>query len=545
MNKLARSQQVSSLTSSSWACFVIAVLLTGILPACKEGGRSGNSVGTSLAPPAEPDPPGDVPGFPLIDHVDQALITSGTIGFDELFLLGDELFEAEFNALDGVGIALLPDGTPLPSRFSRVPPGHGRFTGPNAQSCEACHNIPFGTAAGATASNVVQDPAGAGIPPFNTRNPPSLFGSAVLQRLAEEITEDLLAIRAATVAAATPGGSTVTSRLLSKGVDYGTISARRAADGSLTLDVANVRGVDVDLVVRPYGWKGNTTTLRDFTRGAAINELGLEPDELTSKSSGLDPDGDGVEGELSVGDVTALSIYIGAQEIPTTTSALVGLGFESPVSAKQAAAIERGEQLFASFGCASCHIPELRLFDTLFEEPTRRGGGNFFDQEIDADATHLTPEAPFRFDLVRQGDFPRLEPHPGGGARARLFGDLKRHNMGEQLADAQPTAVVAADGRPLRINGSAVVVAASTFLTAELWGVGDTGPWLHDGRAATLDEAVMLHGVDTPPAVGDPRRSEAQEARSAFAAASEADRAALVSFLLSLRHFSLGGADEE
>ena len=35
-----------------------------------------------------------------------------------------------------------------------------------------------------------------------------------------------------------------------------------------------------------------------------------------------------------------------------------------------------------------------------------------------------------------------------------------------------------------------VMIAPDEFLTPELWGVGNTGPWLHDGRAATLDEAV-------------------------------------------------------
>jgi len=27
-----------------------------------------------------------------------------------------------------------------------------------------------------------------------------------------------------------------------------------------------------------------------------------------------------------------------------------------------------------------------------------------------------------------------------------------------------------------------------------LWRLGDSGPYLHDGRAKTLDEAVMWHG---------------------------------------------------
>jgi len=33
-----------------------------------------------------------------------------------------------------------------------------------------------------------------------------------------------------------------------------------------------------------------------------------------------------------------------------------------------------------------------------------------------------------------------------------------------------------------------------------LWGVADTAPYLHDGRAATLDEAIRLHAAK--PSVG-------------------------------------------
>ncbi len=35
---------------------------------------------------------------------------------------------------------------------------------------------------------------------------------------------------------------------------------------------------------------------------------------------------------------------------------------------------------------------------------------------------------------------------------------------------------------------------ASVFLTENLWGVGSTAPYLHDGRATTLTEAILEHG---------------------------------------------------
>ena len=57
------------------------------------------------------------------------------------------------------------------------------------------------------------------------------------------------------------------------------------------------------------------------------------------------------------------------------------------------------------------------------------------------------------------------------------------------------------------------------WLTRSLAGVGSTGPWLHDGRATTLHEAIIAHG------------GEAEPSRKAYASASEAERAAILAFL--------------
>ena len=524
-----------SADTSRWKALACAALLLGV-HGCGGGGHSGApGSATSIDPPPGPEPPGDQPGFPFATHLDQQRITAGEILFRELFVIGDELFEARFNALDGVGALRLPDGAPLPGRFSRAPTGGGRFTGPNSQACNGCHNIPFGTSAGEPSGNVLQDPSRSGSGPFNTRNTTSLFGAGLLQRLAEEMTEELLAIRSEAASAAQPGGPAVTRPLGSKGVSFGTIRAMRSAGGAVTFDTTEVEGVSRDLIVRPFGWKGDTPSLRNFCRDAALNELGMEADELVAKSptGSADPDGDGVEGELSVGDITAMTVYVAAQESPTTVARMAGQGRIGPPSSEFASAARRGEDLFGSIGCGSCHVPELRLLDPVFEEPTSRANASYLDGDIDPAATALDPARPFRFNLGREGDFPRPEPHPEGGLRVALFGDLKRHDMGSSLADAQEMQVVNADGSQA-VDETAFTVARSVFLTAELWGVGSTGPWLHDGRAGTLEEAILLHGVDDPPPAGDPARSEAQEERDTFAALSPGEREALVTFLKSL-----------
>jgi CxxC motif-containing protein (DUF1111 family) len=63
---------------------------------------------------------------------------------------------------------------------------------------------------------------------------------------------------------------------------------------------------------------------------------------------------------------------------------------------------------------------------------------------------------------------------------------------------------------------------ASVWRTRELWGVGSTGPWLHDGRATSLKDAILFHG------------GEAQESRDQFAALRKSEQAQVTKFLQSL-----------
>jgi CxxC motif-containing protein (DUF1111 family) len=68
---------------------------------------------------------------------------------------------------------------------------------------------------------------------------------------------------------------------------------------------------------------------------------------------------------------------------------------------------------------------------------------------------------------------------------------------------------------------------ASVFLTENLWGVGSTAPYLHDGRATTLTEAILAHG------------GEAQASRNAFVALNTGKQQDLLAFLENLVLFKL------
>jgi CxxC motif-containing protein (DUF1111 family) len=60
------------------------------------------------------------------------------------------------------------------------------------------------------------------------------------------------------------------------------------------------------------------------------------------------------------------------------------------------------------------------------------------------------------------------------------------------------------------------------FLTRPLWGLATTAPYLHDGRAPTVDDAIRLHG------------GEARAARDAYLALDESGRASIRVYLTSL-----------
>jgi len=101
---------------------------------------------------------------------------------------------------------------------------------------------------------------------------------------------------------------------------------------------------------------------------------------------------------------------------------------------------------------------------------------------------------------------PRPLLAPFGVRRVVLFSDLLLHDLGPGLADGIE-------------QGEA---SGAEFRTTPLWGVGWSAPYLHDGRATTLADAILAHG------------GEAAAARDAFAALSVADRIALLAFLRSL-----------
>ena len=49
-------------------------------------------------------------------------------------------------------------------------------------------------------------------------------------------------------------------------------------------------------------------------------------------------------------------------------------------------------------------------------------------------------------------------------------------------------------GDGLKEDFESAEISNREFITARLWGVADTAPYLHDGRATTLFQAINAHG---------------------------------------------------
>jgi CxxC motif-containing protein (DUF1111 family) len=220
-----------------------------------------------------------------------------------------------------------------------------------------------------------------------------------------------------------------------------------------------------------FGWRGQTVNLADFVLGACANEVGLSMPQHQQALDPLRPQRDDKQQDLNNDQCRQLIEFVRSLPRPRQIR---------PSDERAAREAARGEALMSTVGCVDCHQPALDGIDGLYS-------------------------------------------------------DLLLHDMGPGLFDPLPAmpqiAVVGTELSPGYYGGIVTrdllakipTEIHQEWRTPPLWGVADSGPYLHDGRAPTLHQAIMLHG------------GEASDSQQRYARLNDAERHALLAFLGTLR----------
>lgn len=228
-----------------------------------------------------------------------------------------------------------------------------------------------------------------------------------------------------------------------------------------------VRSLDGRTRIGRFGWKAETALVADQTAHAFAGDIGISTSAIDRPHGDCTP-----EQKDCLALATGEQERLGRSEAPDPILDLVAhysRHLAVPARRKSGSPdVLKGKELFYASGCISCHTPKFVTSKDAAKE--------------------------FRFQLIW--------PHA----------DFLVHDMGDGLADGQ--VVGSATGREWR--------------TPPLWGIGLTSTvtrkafYLHDGRARSLEEAILWHG------------GEAEKARDNYADLLRQDREKLIAFLESL-----------
>lgn len=202
-------------------------------------------------------------------------------------------------------------------------------------------------------------------------------------------------------------------------------------------------------VLGRFGWKASEPNIRQQSLGAFAGDMGLTSDlhPLTDCTPEQGCERFTHGGEPEVSEKVANFVTFYASSLAVPARRNV----DDPE-------VKSGARLFNDIGCAACHAPR-----------------------------HQTGQVPDRPDLSHQTIWP--------------YTDMLLHDMGPGLADGRPEFL--ADGNEWR--------------TPPLWGLGlaqqinPLSGFLHDGRARTLEEAILWHQGEAGGASGRYRKLAREE----------------------------------
>ncbi|MEX1364994.1 MAG: hypothetical protein AB1Z98_17835, partial [Nannocystaceae bacterium] len=200
-------------------------------------------------------------------RVRQLEIDAGLWSIDELYQLGGQLFGLHFSPAVGMGGADQP-------ALRRV---HlGLRGGPDATACTSCHWRGGPAGAGDAADNAILRGDGNRESSGVARNPPALVGLGLRERLAQEMSLELAEQEQQLLRLSAGSGNAVRAPVSAKGVRFGFVTVTPEGD----VDRAELQGLDADLVIKPFGWKGTTATIRDAAEDALLIHHGMLSEHL-------------------------------------------------------------------------------------------------------------------------------------------------------------------------------------------------------------------------------------------------------------------------
>ena len=233
---------------------------------------------------------------------------------------GKLLFDARWTSQEGGGRPQTKGtGQPLADNTAplQFPRNFNRISGPDANSCAGCHNLPRSGGAGDIVANVfvlgqrfdfasfdlndliptrgASDESSQAVTLgsiANERNTVGMFGSGYIEMLARQMTQQFQEQRDAL----SPGDSI---RLEVQGIDFGILA--RGDDGGwdtsgiISLPPPSLTSAGPDdppsLILRPFHQAGAVVSLREFTNNAFNHHHGIQTVERFGTA---DPDADGV-----------------------------------------------------------------------------------------------------------------------------------------------------------------------------------------------------------------------------------------------------------
>jgi hypothetical protein len=454
-------------------------------------------------------------------RIEQDWIDQGCIKKSDLIDLGRALFLRRFTRAEGFGHG-------NPNRVQRTPLHTGNYGGPDASACVDCHWKGGFAGAGDRVDNVLSFGDGDDIQTQEVRNPLALWGSGWVEILAREMSSTLQKQAKKAHRKAIQIQKSQRIELIVQNIPFGWLTVH--VDGSWSTD--ELEGIDIDLQIKPFGWKGVFPSIRSFVTVSAHKHFGLQAEELLAEidphvdlgnGTTNDPDEDQIQRELTVGQITALVAFVATLDVPqmilpqtSMKKEPIFIGENKPFAAGEfMLRWQKGSQIFEEIGCSGCHVPFLKI-----KKPMYPIGIPHLNQPIHAQSqsqsqsqSQLYKSHILWLDLSKLAAKPRAQLTEDGSYLLPVFSDFKRHKMGKRLRSLYSERGVKPD----------------TYLTRRLWGFSNTSPYLHTGTAFRLSSIIKQHGGEG---------SEALYAAEAFFALSSDEKSSVRVFLASLRRAS-------